>query len=138
MSSINIFKGIYIRNSEIRTLMKKINLLINDNTESISIPDSISKDLINENEKNILDLARISKKINEYNQMVHAEAVKMMNGHKRLNDINEKLLKIIKSVMASNESIEDKHTKVFWEDKRVLSVIDDDYDYTKIKRRKRQ
>lgn len=137
MSAINIFKGLYVRNTEIRNLMKSIHLLINDSSHNVNVPVRIIE-LIQENKKAVLDLVRIGKRIKQHNDKNIKKISDLDYHYRKIESIHNQITNLLHSTMESTESIKDKHTSVYWGTKPYLKIEDDDYDYTQTKTRRRK
>lgn len=128
MISIDMIKGLYIRNNQVKKLIKDIIIYINSgNIDHADIANYIDDNFIIDDKKIALDLSRVAKRLKDTNEDRHRRAIKIMEDYRAIQGVIGRLQEIVLSTMNDNDIIEDKHTKLIWEDKKVLTCIDDDY-----------
>ena len=128
MLSIDLIKGLYIRNKQVKKLIKDIFNLINSGRPDTVIQGFIDDNLIIDHKTIALDLSRISKRLKQTNENIIVESAKMRTDYTAIQRILDRFNGIVFSMMNDNEIIEDKHTKLTWENKKTLTAVDDDYD----------
>lgn len=128
MLSIDLIKGLYIRNKQVKKLIKDIFNLINSGRPDTVIQEFIDNNLIIDHKTIALDLSRINKRLKQTNENIIVESAKMRTDYTAIQRILDRFNGIVFSMMNDNEIIEDKHTKLTWENKKTLIAVDDDYD----------